>query len=461
MSIDFGLKLQNKVLYDENSVPDFDIISPDNIEHANNIGKIICNNGIKNVAVVPAIHKTTVRVQVLGYTVFDATYVPKYVYNKIPTMLYNKLKFIHPIYQKIDQYQSLSFLFEITGPSYNVINRLKKDINRKNMLSEFYNLSTNVKPIILKNISLNLEKHKNKINRLKIIDKDKILYDKNILQPKLLDNYTYSIDCDIVYHGMLAYNIYYYNYKKIINNIENLPDDIKEEKFISIKPKISINDGYMETEICENIPLIFINNNNNIDNIFPEYKIKKKIEGVLDTIPNFISINSNEYNIQLYDLFGKMLSVTHLTLYNHTIFLSNYNYLLSNFLFNYYMEDDDDIKNCYHCYYISLITMVKNINSLYNENKISEQELRLFDISLNTLGFNNISENMFYYTKNFNNLVTSNKNLTELPPKNYLTYPSCEIKKIYNNEDSPYYKKFQKEIKSTNFYNEYIKEKIM
>ena len=145
MSIDFALKCKGDSLYSEYQIPDYDIIDPNNVEHANNIAMILCNKGFKNISVVPAFHKTTVRVQLMGNTVFDSTFIPEYLYKKIPYMMWNSYKFIDPIYQKIDQYTSLAFLWNITGPSFNVINRLSKDIKRKELLSQYYNFSYDIK----------------------------------------------------------------------------------------------------------------------------------------------------------------------------------------------------------------------------------------------------------------------------------------------------------------------------
>jgi len=103
MAIDFALKAQKDFLYDPKyQIADYDIIDPNNVDHANKLGSIICNLNIKNLSIIPALHKTTMRIQLHGYTLLDATYVPEYIYNKIPSMSFDKFKFIHPIYQKID-----------------------------------------------------------------------------------------------------------------------------------------------------------------------------------------------------------------------------------------------------------------------------------------------------------------------------------------------------------------------
>ena len=66
MAIDLALRVKDDNLYDERyQIPDYDIIDPNNVLHANNIGSILCNNKLANISIIPALHKTTVRVQML------------------------------------------------------------------------------------------------------------------------------------------------------------------------------------------------------------------------------------------------------------------------------------------------------------------------------------------------------------------------------------------------------------
>lgn len=509
MAIDLSLKAKNSQLYDERfQIPDYDIISFDNVLHANNIGDMLCKNKFKNIAIIPALHKTTVRVQISGYTLFDSTFVPTFIYNKLPFIKFENFKFIHPIYQKIDQYTSLSFLFEVTGPTYNITHRLKKDIIRKNLLNQYYNLGINdidtkdLKSYIsncaldFKSINLNLNLFNNKIiNRIKIFNTNKIIYDENNINidefNKYLDindNYInflnnddifYSIDCDFTHHGVFAYCIMY---KKFIDTIK----EIKNKNFISkqhleiinklendilIKTPISSFDKKNNTIQCQmpnNIPFVIINNNNNICNIYDDlrqvYKIPNVVnfEGTSRSNPNYSSsnlkINNVDLNLQFFDLYGKLPAVDLVRIDNNLYNISNYNYNLSYFLFNYYMNNDQETKNLYLSYYISLTTMIKIFNFINTEYKNILKEnsidINIFLYSINTLGFNNCSENYYYFIKNFNYLVKENKNLNDLPPKNYIGFPNCDIKKEFNKENSPFYNEFHKEIKNTNFQNE-------
>lgn len=517
MAIDLSLRVKDDKLYDERyQIPDYDIIDPNNVLHANNIGTILCNNNFQNIAIIPALHKTTVRVQISGYTLFDATFNPEYIYNKIPYLVYNNMKFIHPIYQKIDQFMSLSFLFDLTGIQYNIQHRLVKDKKRKELLNTYYNLSCDkeitdcikeksscsrdnninlicAKPIIdhlKKNIiSINLSVFNNKyIHKLKINNADIIIFNENNVSEDHLYNFIqktdkfynnniyYSIDCDITYHGELAYNLIYHTYKNMIKTIKsnNLLNDndvnyINDmEKNININNEITIKDNKLSIEHYDTLPLVFINNNtkipNIIDNIKKIYNINntKNYESIAHKIPNYtignIDINDKQYDIQFFDLFGRMLSSNILEIEKHIFNIANYNYILSYFLFNFYYYDDIDKKQLYKSYYLSLLNIIKISEYLYNNytNEIDLLNINTswFKYSINTLGFDNVSENYYYFVKNFNYIVVNNKNLDDLPPKNYIGFPDCIIQKEFDDKNSPYYNKFQEEMSTTNFSEE-------
>jgi len=500
-AIDFALKLKNNKLYNEvYQIPDFDVISYDNILHANNIGKILCSNKYSNVSIIPAIHNTTVRVQLMGYTVFDSTYVPKYIYDKIPFLTYNNFKFIHPIYQKIDQFLSLSFLFDVTGPNYNIYGRFEKDIERKSILNNFYNIQKS--DITIKNedikynpLTLNLHAFNNsEINLIKMYNKDKCIYDKKNISTKEVakeydilntpsnnsDDIFYTIDSDYCYHGVLAYNLIYDNFKKLMDKIKNKNfinemdlQTIKNlENDILIKTEISIKDNNINLLIPNNIPLIIINNNNNIEKIYEEIKKDinvtelKKFEHILNVVPNFAStrhkLDTNNLDIEFYDLYGKLLSVNMLTMGDNLFVISNYNYNLSYFLFNYYMNEDMELKNIYLSYYLSLNSIIKITNLLYTNysdimNDIYPYYNSIYNYSINTLGIDNFSENYYYHLKNYYYLIYNNTNLTDLPPKNYISFPNCDIKKIFDLDKSPFYQQFHKEVDETNYHTEIYK----
>ena len=121
------------------------------------------------------------------------------------------------------------------------------------------------------------------------------------------------------------------------------------------------------------------------------------------------------------------------------------------FLTNYYLESDGTQKTLYWNYYISLYSMINIIQYMYYKypedyTKSEEFINSCFNFSINTLGEKNYPNNYHYFLLNFKNLVLENKNLDILPPKNYIGYPKCEIKNIFDKKKSEYYSDTQLEI---------------
>lgn len=482
-AIDYALKKNNDTLYNDlYQIPDFDIMSPNNIKHANNIGEILCQNKFDNVSIVPAIHHTTIRVQLLGFTVFDSTYIPEYLYNKLPYIIYNEFKIIHPNFQKINQYLSLSFLFKITGPSYNILNRFKKDINRFELLNKYYTLDDNLLTNI-DYISFEFNIDLIQIDKIILYNKYKI---ENLLSDSTYNNNkiyhlinsndsSYNIISNFTLHGVLAYNLIYeeFNiiYNKLISIIKINSDDLKKIKElynnITIKEKYIINNNSIKFKIPKNFNLTIINSSNEIDKIInlfkKEYNISEvvKLDNILDIKPKYLEAKLDNNNFQIYDLFGDLLSINLIYIKSLSKFIpiTSYNYNLMYFLSNYYLEETDYKKNINLSYYISLKSIIEIIQLLYYNYKTEFEKSEyftnsIFNYSINTMGEFNYPDHYAYYIKNFEFLIKNNKNLDILPTKNYLNFPDCNIKNNFDFDKSPYYNKIQKKILDTNYFNE-------
>jgi hypothetical protein len=493
-AIDYALKIKNDTLYNDlYQVPDFDIISPNNVLHANNIGQLLCDLKYTNISIIPAIHQTTVRVQLLGFTLFDSTFIPEHIYNKIPYLEYNNFKFVHPNFQKINQLLSLSFLYKITGPSFNITNRFKKDIERLQLLENYYVLNNNINFInTLHKIKFNFSFRNINISEICIIDTEvnsftqkynsfneipDAYFNKDIIN----NNIIYNFNSNFVFHGELAYNIIYYEFNRIYNKLYSiLPLTKIDKEFIKNKyAKIEIHNSY----ICNSNDIIFdlfnysniefINSNkNNKHNSNDSYSINnflnklkqiynisniKKLSGILDLLPNYVNgnleSNNNSLNLKIFNLYGNLVSVN--LIYNNKINkylpVTNYNYNLMYFLTNFYLENNEIQKNLNLSYYNSLHSLINIIQYMYyqypNEfNSSYNFNNSVFNYSLNTNGIKNYADNYLHFILNFKNLIINNKNLDNLPPKNYIGYPNCEIKNMFDKKKSEYYYDFQKEI---------------
>jgi hypothetical protein len=144
MAIDLALRLKSQKLYDDETLPDYDFYSPEHHKDAYKIAEMLHKANMKNISVINANHVSTMRVRVNYTVVADVTYIPKNVFECIPTIVYRDLRIIHPHYQMIDQHKSLSSPYE-NAPREVIEHRWKKDMTRYDILYEYY-------PVLEKNI---------------------------------------------------------------------------------------------------------------------------------------------------------------------------------------------------------------------------------------------------------------------------------------------------------------------
>ena len=447
MSIDFALRLKGEFLYSDYQIPDYDVIDPENIKHANSIASTLCAMGMKNISIVPAVHKTTVRVQLMGYTVFDSTFVPQYMYDKIPYMMYGDYKFIDPVYQKIDQYTSLALLWNVTGPTFNVINRFEKDIKRKDLLNNHYKFD--YKPDDRNNMESTISKKTINMNLDTIVSQKA----KNLLEFEG----TYSLDLDFILHGKLAYCMLYNEFKKIVaENGLVVRNDIIECNY-SIKNDIISFDYY-----GEGVELINygdgVEEKKIFNSLMSEYEVNKfvksKKSAVSTSMPSRTIYKSEDETVTAMDMTGNMLSINSVKTEKGDVFISNYNYLLAYFLFSYYFCEEKQ-KQYYAQYYLSTLEI---INIVQEQTTIKNVIDNCFFYSLNTLGVKYwMDENLLFYMQNYDSVKETRKGLSTVPPKNYISNPDCEIKKHFSEEDkkkSTFYFDSIVEVSETNFLKE-------
>lgn len=445
-AINFSLKTKGKSIYNKYTIADYDCISPDFYTHSKNVANILCSKNFSNVSVIPAIHNTTVRVKVSNYTVFDSTYCPKNVYDKIETIQYSKLKIIHPNYQIIDQYNSLSFLFDQTGESQNIYHRMKKDIERNRILVENFPILSNEIPkrFVDKKIPIQLlEASKYKI------------YNSNDLE------YIESEDI-LCCHGFIAYSIYYQSINDIyFKYIHLIPKkDQKEiDKLFSnvIQSSFIINDNNCIINIPEDSYLTLINGTNELDilekNIDTYDKVNKKetYNKLLEVKPITKHLYCKNNNYEILDLSGRLLSCNLFEFENNKFIVSNYNYLLSYYLVEYHYNNKPKYYLSYYLSMINIINISKKIDKLIKTNVLNN-----FNYSISTYGKYNFNDSLYYFICNFNYLLNNNKNSEYKPPKIYTEYPICDIDKEFDKNNSIFFNidgKLNNSIVNTNFIN--------
>ena len=56
MAIDMALRMHNNAIYGDDELPDYDIISDQNLYHAHALAQILCNAGLSDINVINAVH---------------------------------------------------------------------------------------------------------------------------------------------------------------------------------------------------------------------------------------------------------------------------------------------------------------------------------------------------------------------------------------------------------------------
>ena len=137
LAIDYALRLKGDKIYPDEQRPDFDFFSPTSVDDAYELAQIFHDKGFEDVGAVRGIHIQTTKVRVDFCWVADIGYVPKQLYDKIPTIDYKGMRIVHPDYQRMDMH--LAFCFPFSGaPREDVFHRWSKDIKRFNLLEKYY-----------------------------------------------------------------------------------------------------------------------------------------------------------------------------------------------------------------------------------------------------------------------------------------------------------------------------------
>ena len=137
IAIDFALRLKGDSLYPDDELADYDFFSPTHYLHAYELAEELCQLEYPLISSINALHPTTMRVRIGGTAVADITYMPKELFDKIPTLFFKGFKFVHPHYQMISQHRSLSFPYSGV-PFVDNVGRFLKDMSRYSLLLTYY-----------------------------------------------------------------------------------------------------------------------------------------------------------------------------------------------------------------------------------------------------------------------------------------------------------------------------------
>jgi hypothetical protein len=190
-AIDWALKhVGHPGIYTEESIPDYDFMSPDFYEDSIVLADILARK-FDGVSSINALHITSRRVRVNFVSVADVTYIPAEIYKQIPTLKVRVgkhfVRVVHPDFQRIDLHRSLATVYE--GAPLEVLNhRASKDQKRYKLLNSAFPIATGPRP-----------KKENK-------EKNKISVNGMTAQ---IGTAKIQISPDHAYSGDIAYAVYY------------------------------------------------------------------------------------------------------------------------------------------------------------------------------------------------------------------------------------------------------------
>ena len=113
----YGGYAQNKVIsfknkadafYKDDEIPDIDVYSPSPIDDLVELCDLLRSQGYDDVVGKEAMHKETYKIFTKGYNAIDLSYVPKNIYDNIPYVEIDNIRYTHPLFSMIDLYRMMS-----------------------------------------------------------------------------------------------------------------------------------------------------------------------------------------------------------------------------------------------------------------------------------------------------------------------------------------------------------------
>jgi hypothetical protein len=156
MGLNYALKSKGYFLYDNMNI-DYDFYSPTfSLDAYKLVDKILETNNVDTTHCILAMHQSTMRVRYRFKVVADITYMPQELFDKIPTLIYRNVLFVHPCYQIIDQHKSFAYPYK-GMPLANITGRWKKDLERFVLISDFYDIAKELENITYTNANIEYE----------------------------------------------------------------------------------------------------------------------------------------------------------------------------------------------------------------------------------------------------------------------------------------------------------------
>jgi Poly(A) polymerase catalytic subunit len=454
-AIDFALRLKGHCIYPDESLslPDLDFYSPNHVQDAYDLADILYQAGYKEARAITASYIRAMKVDIVdNHFIADISYVPKAIFDRLTYIEYEGMRIIDPLFQKVDLHASLSFLFD-GAPKEVIFNRLKKDIERFNILHKLYPSPPKCLPTGPQ------EEAKSLLPR--IVEGCVTMRPKASCPITLKEGiYPISSPEKFVYSGMAAYALLYRAFLDLKAKIgpmsaKKAKDEAKEA-----------DKGHFQTRLEEwpkeaIIPATFEINTNNItvskatyyDNLTivssaPKATLKDLGERSKWSIYNaFINVFPAKYEadlITVYDTSNRLISVNTIVIDGKSITFTNVQFVLMYFMG---MALFDKTPEIYYCLYESTLKIIEAAEGLIagldipDEDKVGLLLVSPFYPSLKVYGDKNITESELVIEQNLKvDIGEINRADIDPLPVNY--YP-CRghQKRIFTYEGNSHFEK--------------------
>lgn len=348
LAIDLALRLKGKKIYEDDVIWDIDVYSPQADKDAYDLKDLLESLKFSKVSVFLAMHIQTMKVSVNYLPCADISYMPKEIFDKLPTLTTKTgIRILHPHYQCIDIHSSLHYPFS-NAPAENLFNRYEKDVKRYN--------------IIIENYPLDLESAINKSDKS--------------LKVKSFDMPSYK---SFAFTGDIAFNVIAHYYNEIRSNFK-LPIDKAMQFDIGISEttiRSLTYSGKIEIIVPESVPTDTYYNCY-MEQIEEYVTFDDKITYYVgDVLPTVTNVSINDINFHIISIQG----------------------LMKHYLAHYYKTGD----KMYMKYYCRLYIMIRDVELIFEDiiskNPSDKEDIvdcfinSPFSLSINTIGVKNISNN--------------------------------------------------------------------
>lgn len=139
-AVDYALRLRGDNIYPDEALalPDLDFYSPNSVSDAYDLARILYTAGFTSARAINALYVITMRVDIGdNHFLADVSYVPPSIFETLPTIIYEGMRCIDPIFQKIDFHSCLAFPFD-NPPREVIFEKWAKYVTRFNKMHHHY-----------------------------------------------------------------------------------------------------------------------------------------------------------------------------------------------------------------------------------------------------------------------------------------------------------------------------------